>query len=313
MTQLNSNLLITGAAGMLGSAFLKSFKDSGRTLFSPSSEELDLRDRSATQEYFLENGITEVIHSAAKVGGISANIQFPLDYILENLLIDSSIIDASVKHSVHRFLYIGSSCMYPRDHDGILSETDLLSGKLEATNEGYALAKLSASHAVVSAGAQYGGAWKVIIPSNLYGPGDSLDLSRSHLLASIILKMIDAKLNYSNEVEIWGDGTARREFTYVDDVADFVAANWNFIETWPKLMNVGIGIDLSVREFYEIVGKEVGYTGRFTYNLDKPTGMKRKLMDSSLARQYGWNPVTLYPEGVKKTLAWYQEKLEVDK
>lgn len=311
MTQSNGNLLITGAAGMLGTAFLRSFKDSGRALFSPSSKELDLRDRSATQKYFLDNKITEVIHSAAKVGGISANIQYPLDYILENLLIDSSVIDASARNSVDKFLYIGSSCMYPRDHNETLSETAILSGKLEPTNEGYALAKLSASHAVLSAGAQLGGAWKVIIPSNLYGPGDSLDLTKSHLLASIILKMIAAKSNQSHEVEVWGDGTAKREFTFVDDVSNFVSENWNSIEIWPQVMNVGIGVDLTVREFYEIVADEIGYVGSFTYNMDKPTGMKRKLMDSSLARQYGWDPKILYPEGIKQTIAWYQKKLEV--
>lgn len=246
------------------------------------------------------------------MGGISANVQYPLDYILENLLIDSSVIDASAKNSVDRFLYIGSSCMYPRDHNETLTENAILSGKLEPTNEGYALAKLSASHAVVSAGAQLGGAWKVIIPSNLYGPGDSLDLTKSHLLASIILKLIYAKSNESNVVEIWGDGTAKREFTFVDDVANFVSQNWNSIENWPQVMNVGIGIDLTVRDFYEIVADEIGYLGKFIHNLDKPTGMKRKLMDSSLAREYGWNPKTLYPEGIKRTIAWYLEKLEVE-
>jgi GDP-L-fucose synthase len=310
MSVPNGNLLITGAAGMLGSAFVKYFKNSDRALFTPTSNELDLRDRSATYAYFSKNKITEVAHCAAKVGGIAANIQFPLDYILENLLIDSSVIDAAAKCSVKRFLYIGSSCMYPRDHDDSLSEKHILSGKLEPTNEGYALAKLSAAHAVVAAGSQCKGDWKVIIPSNLYGPGDSLDLSKSHLIASIIMKMLDAQWNQIDEVEIWGDGEARREFTFVDDVANFVATNWNVINTWPDLMNIGIGTDLSVREYYELVALEVGYKGSFKFNTDKPTGMKRKLMDSSLAHQNGWNPRTSYSEGIKQTVAWYINKLE---
>jgi GDP-L-fucose synthase len=200
--------------------------------------------------------------------------------------------------------------MYPKDHEGTLSEKDILSGKLEPTNEGYALAKLSAAHAVVSAGSQSKGDWKVIIPSNLYGPGDSLDLSKSHLIASIIMKMLDAKLNQIDEVEIWGDGKARREFTFIDDVAHFVATNWNLIGTWPDLMNIGIGRDHSVQEYYEMVAKEVGYKGSFKFNTDKPTGMKRKLMDSSLAHQNGWNPQTSYSEGIKQTVAWYINKLE---
>jgi GDP-L-fucose synthase len=310
MSAPNENLLITGAAGMLGSTFVKYFTDSNRVLFTPTSKELDLRDRSATHAYFCKNKITEVVHCAARVGGISANIQFPLDYILENLLIDSSVIDAAAKNSVKKFLYVGSSCMYPKDHDGLLSEEDILSGKLEPTNEGYALAKLSAAHAVVAAGSQYKVDWKVIIPSNLYGPGDSLDLAKSHLIPSIIMKLLDAKWNHSHEVEIWGDGTAKREFTFVEDVAHFVAANWELIDTWPDFMNVGIGMDRSVQEYYEMVAKEVGYKGCFKFNTDKPTGMKRKLMNSSRARQYGWNPQTSYHEGIKRTVAWYINKLE---
>lgn len=310
MSAPNENLLITGAAGMLGSTFVKYFTDSNRVLFTPTSKELDLRDRSATHAYFSKNKITEVVHCAARVGGISANIQFPLDYILENLLIDSSVIDAAAKNSVKKFLYVGSSCMYPKDHDGLLSEEDILSGKLEPTNEGYALAKLSAANAVVAAGSQYKVDWKVIIPSNLYGPGDSLDLAKSHLIASIIMKLLDAKWNQSDEVEIWGDGTAKREFTFVEDVAHFVAANWELIDTWPDFMNIGIGTDRSVQEYYEMVAKEVGYKGCFKFNRDKPTGMKRKLMNSSRARQYGWNPQTSYHEGIKRTVAWYINKLE---
>lgn len=310
MSVPNGNLLITGAAGMLGSTFVKYFTGSDRVLFTPNSKELDLRDRSATNAYFAKNKITEVVHCAARVGGISANIQFPLDYILENLLIDSSVIDASAKSSVQKFLYVGSSCMYPRDHNGPLSEEHILSGKLEPTNEGYALAKLSAAHAVVAAGSQYKGDWKVIVPSNLYGPGDSFDLAKSHLIASIIVKLLKAKLSESDVVEIWGDGTARREFTFVEDIAYFVSTNWNVIETWPNFMNIGIGTDQSVQEYYELVAKEVGYKGSFTYNSDKPTGMRRKLMNSSLARQHGWNPQTSYPEGIKRTVAWYINKFE---
>lgn len=309
----NGNLLITGAAGMLGSAFANSFRGTDLTILTPTRGVLDLRDRNATLDYLRDNSVTDVLHCAARVGGIASNIESPLDFILENLLIDSSIIDSSVKCSVKKFLYIGSSCMYPKDHNEPLTEDHILTGKLEPTNEGYALAKLSAAHAVVAASVQNKVDWKVIIPSNLYGPGDSMDLSNSHLIASIILKLIDAKTKNISEVEIWGDGSAKREFTFIDDVADFVAKNWQSLPNWPSLMNIGIGADLTVREYYEIVAEIIGYEGKFTYNTSRPTGMKRKLMDSSSAKQFGWNPQTSYMEGIKKTVSWYQENYEVAK
>jgi GDP-L-fucose synthase len=313
MSVSNGNLLITGAAGMLGSAFANSFRSTDLTILTPTSRELDLRDRNATINYLRDNSVTDVLHCAARVGGIAANIEFPLDYILENLLIDSSIIDSSVKCSVKKFLYIGSSCMYPKDHNEPITEDHILTGKLEPTNEGYALAKLSAAHAVIAASVQNKVDWKVIIPSNLYGPGDSMDISKSHLIASIILKLLDAKVNSLSEVEIWGDGTTKREFTYIDDVAEFVASNWKLLSSWPSLMNLGIGVDLTVREYYEMVAEVTGYKGKFSYNKNRPTGMKRKLIDSSVARQFGWDPQTSYLEGIKKTVLWYQEHYEVMK
>jgi GDP-L-fucose synthase len=309
----NGNLLITGAAGMLGSAFANSFRSTDLTILTPTSSELDLRDRNATINYLRNNSVTDVLHCAARVGGIAANIESPLDYILENLLIDSSIIDSSVKCSVKKLLYIGSSCMYPKDHNEPLTEDQILTGKLEPTNEGYALAKLSAAHAVVAASVQNKVDWKVIIPSNLYGPGDSMDLGKSHLVASIILKLLDANVNNVSDVEIWGDGSTKREFTYIDDVTEFVAANWKSLSSWPSLMNVGIGVDLTVREYYEMVAEVTGYKGKFSYNTNRPTGMKRKLIDSSVAKQFGWKPQTSYLEGIKKTVAWYQEHYEVKK
>jgi GDP-L-fucose synthase len=309
----SGNLLITGASGMLGAAFAKSFERTGLTLLTPASSELDLRDRNATINYLRDNKVNDVLHCAARVGGIAANIESPLDYILENLLIDSSIIHASANSSIKKLLYIGSSCMYPKDQNDPLTENHILTGKLEPTNEGYALAKLSASHAVIAASFQNKVDWRVIIPSNLYGPGDSLDLSKSHLVASIILKLLDASISNNPEIEIWGDGSARREFTFITDISDFVASNWQFLSSWPSLMNVGIGVDLTVREYYEMSAEIVGYKGKFVFNTNRPTGMKRKLMDSSLARQFGWNPKTSYLEGIRKTILWYQEHYEMTK
>jgi GDP-L-fucose synthase len=305
----NKVILITGGSGMLGSAVVRYFSLNGFGIIAPNSSELDLRDRVATFNFFQENNIRGVIHCAAKVGGISANIDYPLDHILENLLIDTSLIDAAVKFLVPNFIYVGSSCMYPRDLQVPFTEEDLLTGKLEPTNSGYAIAKLSGSHAVISAAKQKNLNWKVIIPSNLYGPGDSTEPEKSHMIASIVMKLLKAVKLGSSEVEVWGDGTARREFTYVDDVANFLASNWNSLADWPSLMNVGFGQDLTVKQFYELVADILNFKGDLKYNTKMPVGMKRKLMDSSLARQFGWSPETSYPEGLLKTVNWYKQEM----
>ena len=298
------SILITGSGGMLGGSILAEAQHSGLSVLHPLRAELDLRDKAKIENYFNDHDIDTVIHCAARVGGISANIESPADFILENLLIDSNLLTIAREKKVKALVYFGSSCMYPRDFPQPLREIDILGGPLEPTNESYALAKISAARVVASTAIQDGLSWRVLIPSNLYGPRDNFNPSTSHLVASIINKAIEAKLNKLLEIEIWGDGNARREFTFVGDVAKFVIDNLDTISSWSLMMNIGAGVDYSVREYYEKVCENLNLSVRFTFDKSKPVGMRQKLMSSALAQKIGWNPATELDEGLQKTISW---------
>jgi GDP-L-fucose synthase len=298
------SILITGSGGMLGGSILSQAQNSDLEVLHPLRAELDLRDKTKIASYFDKHDINTVIHCAARVGGISANIESPADFILDNLLIDSNLLSVAREKKVNSLIYFGSSCMYPRDFPQPLKENDILGGPLEPTNESYALAKLSAARVVVSTAIQDGLSWRVLIPSNLYGPGDNFEPSSSHLVASIINKAMDARLKDLPEIEIWGDGSARREFTYVDDVARFVIDNLKEISSWDLMMNIGAGVDYSVNEYYEKVCENMNLSVKFTFDKSKPAGMKQKLMSSVLAQKQGWSPSTSLDEGLQKTISW---------
>jgi GDP-L-fucose synthase len=289
---------------MLGSSILTRAKRFGLDVLYPLRAELDLRNESQIEEYFISHKIDVIIHCAARVGGISANIEKPADFILENLVIDSNLLSIARNQKINKLIYFGSSCMYPRDFRQPLVEGDILAGPLEPTNESYAIAKIAAARVVTTTALQDELAWRVLIPSNLYGPGDNFDPSSSHLVASIITKVLEAKEKGLTELEIWGDGEARREFTYVDDIAEFVITNLSRISDWDLTMNIGIGVDHSVREYYEKVCEVLGYEGKFTYDVSKPAGMRQKLMNSETARLHGWNPSTNLDEGLSNTITW---------
>jgi GDP-L-fucose synthase len=308
-THESAKVLITGGGGMVGGNIADHARKSGWQVFTPSSADLDLRDVSLTLEYLKDQGIGSIIHCAARVGGIAANIAAPADFILNNLQIDSSIISSARKLKVQKFIYFGSSCMYPRDISQPMGEEKIMSAPLEPTNEGYALAKIAGAKSVESVAKQDSLDWKVLIPSNLYGPRDNFDEFTSHLIPAVIRKIAKAKTDNTSSIEIWGDGQARREFTYVSDVADFIVKNFGSITDWPGMMNIGFGTDHSIDEYYGAIGKELGFKGSFTHNLEKPVGMKRKLMDSAVAKRYGWNPQTDLQTGIAKTVAWYLESL----
>jgi GDP-L-fucose synthase len=300
-------VLITGAGGMVGGNIAERARNAGWQLFAPSRAELDLSDNKLTYQYLGDQKIEAVVHCAARVGGISANISAPADFILNNLQIDTSIISSARKLKIKKFVYFGSSCMYPRDISQPMSEDKILSGNLEPTNEGYAISKIAGAKAVKSIAKQDLLDWKVLIPSNLYGPRDNFDELNSHLVPAVIRKFVEAKKNNSTNIEIWGDGQARREFTYVGDVADFLVENFDQIADWPEMMNIGYGADYSINDYYEVIGRAVDYIGGFTHDLGKPVGMHQKLMDSATAKRYGWNPQTDLQTGIAKTLDWYLE------
>lgn len=303
---------ITGAAGMLGGAIVRALRaaDPEGELLTPTSSELDLTDPSAVREYLGSARPDVTIHAAGRVGGIAANVADPVGFLTDNMAMGMSVIHGSHEAAVPKLINIGSSCMYPKDHADRLRESDVLSGPLEPTNEGYAIAKIAADRLCEYLSRQHGDAYRTVIPSNLYGPGDHFDEQRGHLIANAIRKVDDAVRAGREQVEIWGDGTARREFTFVDDVAEWIAelAHQDLTE-FPARVNAGIGVDYAVTEYYQHIAAVAGYSGGFEYDTSKPAGMARKLMDSSIARQYGWKPMTALDDGLRVTIDHYRHEV----
>lgn len=270
---------------------------------------VDLLDTERVHQLLGEVRPDVIIHAAAKVGGIHANIAQPVEFLAENLAMDSHLLMSALRHSVPNFVYVGSSCMYPRDYRQPLVEADILAAPLEPTNEGYALAKISGSRLASYISKQYGLNYKTIIPSNLYGPGDNFDAKSSHLVAACLAKVHDAKKSKTGTIDVWGDGLARREFTYVDDLSDWIMKALPDIAYWPNLMNLGLGKDYSVNEFYAAAMDAVGYRVELVHDLSKPTGMHQKLMDSTLARETcGWAPSTDIQVGMMTTYFNFLER-----
>tara|TARA_B110000503_G_scaffold139823_1_gene229154 strand:- start:1001 stop:1927 length:927 start_codon:yes stop_codon:yes gene_type:complete len=301
-------ILITGAAGMLGSAIAQSLEGNSRhSVTGLSRSDLDLRDSRAFARKLLEIKPDVVFHTAARVGGIQANISEPVDFLASNLQMDTSVITGCLNADIGNFVYIGSSCMYPRSHRQPLVETDVLAGPLEPTNEGYAIAKIAGSKLCEYASTSMGVNYKTIVPSNLYGPGDNFQPGSSHLLASIIRKVSAAKDNGSKTIEVWGSGEARREFTYIQDLSNWLASSLNRLSELPALLNVGAGIDHSIDEFYLIAMEAMGVQAELVHDLGMPEGMQSKLMDSSLARrEHGWVTPTSLEIGIHETFQWFQ-------
>jgi GDP-L-fucose synthase len=300
-------VLITGAGGMLGSALLRSFKASEDHEVLPLTRlDLDLRSKPDFEKQLKDFSPDLIVHAAAKVGGIQANIANPVGFLADNLQMDSNIIRTSIENGVENLLYIGSSCMFPKDYRQPLVEGDILQAPLEPTNEGYAIAKIAGAKLCEYASKSFGVSYKTIIPSNLYGPRDNFNPGTSHLLASVIRKVHEAKVSRSNEIEVWGSGNARREFTYIDDLSEWVVARAADLSTLPPVLNVGIGVDYSINEFYRVALDSLGVSAELRHDLSKPEGMKSKLMDSTLARQnFDWNPQTDLESGLAKTYEWF--------
>jgi GDP-L-fucose synthase len=300
-------VFLTGGRGMLGRHLMTELELLGHQVVAPNSSELDLRDSLATSTFIERTAPEAVIHTAAVVGGIQANIDGGGRFLTENLEIDHSVIFGAKNLGVKNFIYIGSSCMYPANRMEPLQISDILSGPLEPTNASYALAKISGAKAVEAFDSVEGFNWKTLIASNLYGPGDHFEPGRSHLLAAIISKVQAAKEEKLAQIVMWGDGKVRREFTYVIDFAKWVGGSISNLQNFPSLMNVGCGDDFTVQEFYEMVMRELGFEGELVADLSKPNGNRRKLMDSSVARSLGWNPSTTISKGIVETNRWLLE------
>jgi GDP-L-fucose synthase len=295
-------ILITGAAGMLGRSLASALATSRPDdLVIPLSRgDVDLRDGRAVRAIFEEAQPDMVLHAAARVGGIAANIAHPTSYLADNLAIDSHVIESSRELGVQTLVYFGSSCMYPRDYRQPLVEQDVLAAPLEPTNEGYAIAKIAGSKLCEYISREFGLSYRTLIPSNLYGPYDHFGSHASHLVAAAIFKAHQAKQSGAASIDVWGDGSARREFTYVGDLATWVAVNLDHVGEWAPRMNVGYGTDHSVLDFYRYALDTVGYDCSLVTDPSKPAGMAQKLMDSSLASTaHGWHPDTDIRTGMR--------------
>lgn len=298
---------------MLGSAIQRELVSFGYEFRAPSSKELNLLSSTSTAEFLTGFQPNLIIHAAARVGGIQANINDPYSFLTENLVMDSNLFKIAKELGIQNLVYIASTCMYPKDNLEALSESDLLTGPLEPTNEGYALSKIVGLKTVEVVSKQFGLNWRTFVPSNLYGPGDHFEADRSHLLAAIIKKVWEAQESGSRNVEMWGDGTSRREFTYVDDVANFIVQSLEVLHSLPHHLNLGAGEDHSILEYYETVCKLMSFEGEITRNLSMPSGMKRKLSSIELAREFGWAPKTSLEEGIVETLSWFKAQKGVHK
>jgi GDP-L-fucose synthase len=300
-----TKVLVTGGTGMLGRSLVKKLNETNLPVLTPNRSELDLSDFNSVKNYFEYFKPSIVFHCAASVGGIQANVNSKSLFLTENYVIDFNVLTSAREQRVSRLAYVGSSCMYPAGLNVPMSEELLLTGPLEKTNESYALSKIMGTKFVEAVREQDSLSWHTFIASNLYGPYDNFDPQNSHLLASIIRKVHDSKKTKLNEIEIWGTGRSRREFTYVEDFADFmttlILSNRDFAGT----LNVGYGQDFEVRDFYRFVMETAGVSLNPSFNYSMPEGNARKLMDSAKAINLGWKPKTDIMDGIRQTYEWY--------
>ncbi|WP_209125697.1 NAD-dependent epimerase/dehydratase family protein [Alkalihalobacillus sp. BA299] len=299
-------ILLTGGNGMVGRNVLEHPDAKLYSILAPSSSELNLLNYQVVEKCLIENKPDIIIHTAGRVGGIQANIREPVRYLLENLDMGRNIVWAARQTGIKRLINLGSSCMYPRNAENPLIEEDLLTGELEPTNEGYALAKNTIARLCSYISQEdHSYKFKTLIPCNLYGRWDKFGPENSHMLPGVIQKITDAKIKGQNEVEIWGDGFASREYLYAGDLADcLMHAVKNFNEL-PSLMNVGTGYACTINAYYQAVAEVIGYNGVFNHNLSKPVGMKKKLVSIEKQEQWGWRPKTSLKEGILKTYLFY--------
>ncbi len=304
-------ILLTGSGGMVGRNLLEHPAIGQFEMLVPRSSELDLCDYQSVQDYLAEQRPDMIIHSAGKVGGIQANMREPAAFLLENFDMGRNIIKAARQSGVKRLLNLGSSCMYPRDHYEPLKEEMVLKGELEPTNEGYALAKVVTARlcqyiALEDASFQY----KTLIPCNLYGRYDKFDPLYSHLIPAIIHKIHHAKESGLSFVEIWGNGEARREFMYAGDLADAIVRAILKFDSLPEMMNIGLGYDYTINEYYHAVAEVMGYLGGFKHDLGRPVGMKRKLVCVAQQQAWGWTAKTSLKAGIAQAYEFYLEEYQ---
>jgi len=302
-----ARVYIAGHRGLAGSAFLRRLEpERCAAIITRTHAELDLTDQSAVTHFFSQERPEYVFLAAAKVGGILANNTYPAEFICDNLVIQSNVIQAAHKSGVKRLLFLGSSCIYPKLAPQPIKEEYLLTGPLEPTNEWYAVAKIAGVKMCQAYRREYGFNAISLMPTNLYGPGDNFDLLNSHVLPALIRRFHEAKLRNDPSVTVWGTGAPRREFLHVDDLADAVLYLLHTYDAEP-ILNIGWGQDVTIRELAELVLSAVGYGGQLVFDESKPDGTPRKLLDTTRLTGLGWKPRIALKTGIESTYAWFQE------
>ena len=301
----SDSIFVAGHRGLAGGAILRELQGAGyANLLTRTRAEVDLKRRDAVRAFFQDQRPQVVVVAAAKVGGIKANNDFPVEFLLENLSIQNNLIEAAYDFGAEKLLFLGSSCIYPKFAPQPIPESALLTGELEPTNEAYALAKIAGIKLCQAYAREYGRNFINAMPTNLYGPGDNFDLNTSHVLPALLRKVHEAKERGDATVPVWGTGTPRREFLHVEDLAGacrFLLENYNA----PDIVNVGFGSDVTIRELVELICEVVGFTGTLSFDSTKPDGTPRKLLDTTRLTGLGWRPRISLRDGVQQTYDWY--------
>jgi GDP-L-fucose synthase len=308
--ELDASIYVAGHRGLVGGAVCRALESRGyQNVLRRPRAELDLRDAAAVDSFFRSERPDYVILAAAKVGGILANDSYPVDFLRDNLEIQTHVIDAAFRNDVKKLAFLGSSCIYPRLAPQPIREDSLLTGPLESTNEWYAIAKIAGIKLCQAFAKQHGCNAISVMPTNLYGPGDNFDLNTSHVLPALIRKFHEARESGAERVTVWGTGEPRREFLHVDDLADAVCFLMNNYDS-PEIINVGVGEDIRIADLAHLIGEIVGFEGEIDFDTDKPDGTPRKLLDISKITATGWKAKIALDEGIRETYAWYLSQLD---
>ena len=299
-------ILVAGATGLAGSAIIRELTRIGKPVVGISSKDIDLLDRNATFNYLDKLKPNVVIDAAAKVGGISANDNFPVEFLSENIRIQTNLMDAAHSVKVEKFVFLASSCVYPKNCPQPIKEEYVLTGTLESTNSAYAIAKLAGIELIKAYRKEFGHKWISVMPTNLYGPNDNFNLESSHVFPALIRKFIEAKKSNANTVKLWGTGKPRREFLHVDDLAKAIIVCLDKYDA-DQQINIGTGIDLTVAELAEKIAKYTGFSGSINWDVAREDGTPQKVLDIQKVTNLGWKPTINLDQGIKLTVEWYLE------
>ena len=299
-------ILVAGGTGLAGSAIVRELERVNEKVIGISSKDVNLLDRVKTFSYIKDLKPNLIIDAAAKVGGVGSNNAYPVEFLSQNLQIQSNLMDAAHEAKVEKFVFLGSSCIYPRNCAQPIKEDYLLTGELEQTNSAYAVAKIAGIELIKSYRKEYGHSWISVMPTNLYGPNDNFDLENSHVLPALIRKFVEAKRNNSPEVVLWGSGTPLREFLHVDDLAKAILVCLEKYDD-SQQVNIGSGDEISIKDLGQKIANLTGFTGKVVWDANRPDGTPRKILDSTKINKLGWKPSITLDQGIAATVEWYQE------